>query len=522
VPRARQAARPPGASGPRPARDPGHHPRPRPDPGHRARADADGKITAACGSSCSPTWAPTCSWSPRASRCSARSCTTRSTRWTRCRSPARRVHQQDPDRRLPRRRPARGHLRHRAADGRGSPPSSAWTRSSCGAQLDPHEEFPYETIAGLTYDSGNYEAATAGQGAVRLRRRARRAGRRRERRPGPARHRHLTSPRCAASPRPGARLAQLRRRRLGARQRPDAAHRQGAGRHRHLAARAGPRDLVVEIAADKLGIPRRRRGAPRRHRMSPTRHGHLRVAVAGRSAARRRMACDKVVDKAKQIAAHLLEARGRPRVRRRHVPGAGLAPTRDHHPGHRARGVHRPRLPRGMEPNLDSRGDRRPGELLLPPRHPPVRVEVDTETGARRPATTSPSTTSATRSTRRSSRARSTAGSSRASPRRCTRRRSTTPTATSHRLPHRLPTCPSAADLPFVTDGTETPATTNPLGVKGVGEAGTIASAPAVINAVVDALRPSASTTSRCRQSPATCGRPSRPPRRGSSNGGAA
>ena len=50
---------------------------------------------------------------------------------------------------------------------------------------------------------------------------------------------------------------------------------------------------------------------------------------------------------------------------------------------------------------------------------------------------------------------------------------------------------PSAADLPtFTTDRTETPATTNPLGVKGVGEAGTIASTPAVVNAIVDALRP--------------------------------
>ncbi|NKQ54149.1 molybdopterin-dependent oxidoreductase [Amycolatopsis sp. K13G38] len=49
---------------------------------------------------------------------------------------------------------------------------------------------------------------------------------------------------------------------------------------------------------------------------------------------------------------------------------------------------------------------------------------------------------------------------------------------------------PSAADLPsFVTDRTTTPSTTNPLGVKGVGEAGTIASTPAVVNAVVDAVR---------------------------------
>src|SRR5262249_53914657 len=50
---------------------------------------------------------------------------------------------------------------------------------------------------------------------------------------------------------------------------------------------------------------------------------------------------------------------------------------------------------------------------------------------------------------------------------------------------------PSAADLPsYVTDRTETPSTTNPLGVKGVGEAGTIASTPAIVNAIIDALRP--------------------------------
>ena len=52
-------------------------------------------------------------------------------------------------------------------------------------------------------------------------------------------------------------------------------------------------------------------------------------------------------------------------------------------------------------------------------------------------------------------------------------------------------TIPSASDLPhFDLDRTETPSTSNPLGVKGVGEAGTIASTPAVVNAVVDALRP--------------------------------
>ncbi|MBZ0316957.1 MAG: xanthine dehydrogenase family protein molybdopterin-binding subunit [Anaerolineae bacterium] len=42
----------------------------------------------------------------------------------------------------------------------------------------------------------------------------------------------------------------------------------------------------------------------------------------------------------------------------------------------------------------------------------------------------------------------------------------------------------------FETDRTETPTPVNPLGVKGAGETGTIASTPAVVNAIVDALAP--------------------------------
>jgi aerobic carbon-monoxide dehydrogenase large subunit len=48
---------------------------------------------------------------------------------------------------------------------------------------------------------------------------------------------------------------------------------------------------------------------------------------------------------------------------------------------------------------------------------------------------------------------------------------------------------PSAAELPsFETVNTETPTSMNPLGAKGVGEAGTIGATPAVKNAVVEAL----------------------------------
>jgi carbon-monoxide dehydrogenase large subunit len=51
-------------------------------------------------------------------------------------------------------------------------------------------------------------------------------------------------------------------------------------------------------------------------------------------------------------------------------------------------------------------------------------------------------------------------------------------------------TMPRAKDLPNISVATETTLCThNPLGVKGCGEVGAIGSPPAVINAVVDALR---------------------------------
>ena len=50
---------------------------------------------------------------------------------------------------------------------------------------------------------------------------------------------------------------------------------------------------------------------------------------------------------------------------------------------------------------------------------------------------------------------------------------------------------PTAATLPlFWLDHTETETPENPLGAKGIGEAGTIGSTPAIVNAVIDALAP--------------------------------
>jgi carbon-monoxide dehydrogenase large subunit len=50
---------------------------------------------------------------------------------------------------------------------------------------------------------------------------------------------------------------------------------------------------------------------------------------------------------------------------------------------------------------------------------------------------------------------------------------------------------PRASDIPeYILGSTVTPSPVNPLGVKGVGEAGTIGATPAIANAVLDALQP--------------------------------
>ncbi len=50
---------------------------------------------------------------------------------------------------------------------------------------------------------------------------------------------------------------------------------------------------------------------------------------------------------------------------------------------------------------------------------------------------------------------------------------------------------PRAEDFPdLLSELTEVPAKTNPLGIKGAGEAGATGAPPAIIGAILDALRP--------------------------------
>ena len=63
--------------------------------------------------------------------------------------------------------------------------------------------------------------------------------------------------------------------------------------------------------------------------------------------------------------------------------------------------------------------------------------------------------------------------------------------AAADRQLHGLRACRAPTMLPNIeTQLEEVPCKTNPLGVKGIGESGTIGAPPAVINAILDALKP--------------------------------
>ena len=146
-----------------------------------------------------------------------------------------------------------------------------------------HDEFPFTTVAGMTYDSGNYEAATAkardlfGYDELRAEQQRRRDSK------DPVQLGIGVSTfteMCGLAPSRVLGLAQLRRRWLGVGHDPDAPDRQGRGCHRHVTARPGPRDGVEP---DRRRPARRavrgRRGPPRRHPDRPQGPGLLRFPV---------------------------------------------------------------------------------------------------------------------------------------------------------------------------------------------------------------------------------------------------
>jgi len=359
-----------------------------------------------------------------------------------------------------------------------------------------HDEFPYTTVAGLQYDSGDYEAATdkAAQTFGYDELRAEQAARRESNDPvqlgiGISTYTEM----CGLAP----------SRVLGALN-------YGAGGWESAAVRVLPTGKVEvvtgssphgqghltawsQIVADQLGVPFEDvtvlHGDTRVAHKGLDTYGSRSLAVGGIALVQ---ACEKVIAKARPVAAHMLECApedleftdGAFRVRG--TPGSAktLADCAlDVFAAHN--------LPDGVEPSLDADAVYDPQNFSFPHGTHLCAAEVDTETGQVR---------------LRRYVAVDDVG------------RVVNPMIVEGQVHGGVAqgiaqalfeeavydaegnlltgsfvdyTLPSAADLPPIeSDRTETPATSNPLGVKGVGEAGTIASTPAVVNAIVDALRP--------------------------------
>ncbi|MEU5883700.1 xanthine dehydrogenase family protein molybdopterin-binding subunit [Spirillospora sp. NPDC047279] len=360
-----------------------------------------------------------------------------------------------------------------------------------------HDEFPFETITGMTYDSGNYEAATDKALAMfeydKLR--AEQADRR-ERRDtvqlglGTSTFTEM----CGLAP--SRALAQVR---------------SAAGGWEHATVRVlgtGKIEVVTgtsphgqghatawaQIASDALGVA---------FEDVKVLHGDTLIAPRGWDTYGSRSltiggiavhnACQKVVDKARKVAAHLLEAAeadldyagGSFSVKG--VGGDGASMTLAEVAG-ATLAAHD--FPEGVEPSLDSDATFDPENFSFPHGTHLCAVEVDTETGFVKirsyvavddiGSVVNPMIVDGQV---HGGLAQGIAQALYEEAVYDADGNLTTTTMADYLVP-------SAADLPtFTTDRTETPATSNPLGVKGVGEAGTIASTPAVVNAVVDALR---------------------------------
>jgi aerobic carbon-monoxide dehydrogenase large subunit len=358
-----------------------------------------------------------------------------------------------------------------------------------------HEEFPYTTIATLTYDSGNYEAATAkakelfGYDALRQEQNERIS------RGDPVRLGIGVSTyteMCGLAP----------SRVLGSLS-------YGAGGWEHASIRVLPTGKVEvvtgssahgqghetawsQIVADQLGVPfediRVLHGDTQIAHKGMDTYGSRSLTVGGMALVG---ACDKVIAKAKRVTAHLLEASEQDiefTAGRLHVRG-------DPEKGHSIQEIalatfaaHN--LPDGTEPSLDADATYDPDNFSFPHGTHLCAVEVDTETGmvAIRSYVAVDDVGKVVNPLIVEGQVHGGIAQGIA--------QALYEEAIYDDDGNLLTTTladylvPSAADLPsYVTSRTESPAD-NRLGVKGVGEAGTIASTPAVVNAIVDALRP--------------------------------
>ncbi len=356
-----------------------------------------------------------------------------------------------------------------------------------------HEEFPYTTICGLTYDSGNYEAATAkarelfGYDALRQEQERRRAS-------GDPVQLGIGistfTEMCGLAPsRVVGSLAY------------------GAGGWEQASIRMLPTGKVEvvtgssahgqghetawsQIVADQLGVPfediRVLHGDTQVSPKGMDTYGSRSLAVGGMALV---SACDKVIEKAKAIASRMLEAPPEQVTFEGGVFSAGSGATKTIQEVALATFLAHD-LPDGVEPTIDADATYDPDNFSFPHGTHLCATEVDTETGFVKirayvavddigkvinpmivDGQVHGGLAQGIAQALYEEAVYDDAGNL------------VTTTLADYLVP-------SAADLPsYVTSRTESPAA-NRLGVKGVGEAGTIASTPAVVNAIVDALRP--------------------------------
>lgn len=357
-----------------------------------------------------------------------------------------------------------------------------------------HEEFPFTTVAGLEYDSGNYEAATAramemiGYDELRAEQKRRReSGDRIQLGIGVSTFTEM----CGLAP--SRVLGQLD---------------YGAGGWEHASVRmlaTGKVEIVTgasahgqghetafsQIVADQLGVPFEDvevlHGDTQVSAKGLDTYGSRSLVVGGEALVK---ATEKVIEKAKPVAAHLLEASvddiefsaGRFSVR---GTDQGLAIQEIATAVFAAHN-----LPDGMEPSLDSDATYDPVNFNYPHGTHLCAMEVDTETGALKmrkyaccddignvinPLIVSGQVHGGL-----------VQGIAQALWEEAVYDDAGTLVSGSF-VDYLLPT--AADTISFDVDHTTTPSLTNTLGTKGVGEAGTIASTPAVVNAVLDAVR---------------------------------
>ena len=205
-------------------------------------------------------------------------------------------------------------------------------------------------------------------------------------------------------------------------------------------------------------------------------------------------ACEKVLDKARTIAAHQLEVGGGgPRVRRRRVPRQRHAGERDADPGdRRSARSRRTTCPRAWSPTSTAEASYDPSNFTFPFGVHIAVVEVDEETGdvdlVRYIAVDDCGNQINPLIVEGQVHGGIVQGvSAGAVGRGHVRRARAAADPVAGRLPR--PVCGRGAQ-PRARPHPVTPSPSNAMGVKGVGEAGTIAVDPGVINAVVDALSP--------------------------------